>query len=150
MTQFKTRLNRRLALAIAAAGLVSVMAWGDGAKAQNRITSQEAIQSLNSTAATATRIGIDTVALRDDIVTRIKAEGTENSAGDPPVLDVLKGLPTFIVQVQFDLDSDWLRPESWVTVARIADALHHPLLAGNRFLIVGHTDARGIACTISN
>jgi OOP family OmpA-OmpF porin len=56
---------------------------------------------------------------------------------------VLKKLPQLVVQNQFDLDSDAIRPQSWVTVSRIADALHHPLVAGNRFLIVGHTDAQG-------
>ncbi len=46
-------------------------------------------------------------------------------------------------QIQFDFDSDWIRPASWETIGVIADALHHPLLLSNVFVVVGHTDAKG-------
>jgi outer membrane protein OmpA-like peptidoglycan-associated protein len=47
------------------------------------------------------------------------------------------------VQIEFDLNADTIRPESWVTVGRIADALHNPLLSGSKFAVIGHTDGRG-------
>jgi len=111
--------------------------------AQGTITYGQAIQELYRTGKSAKKIGIDTDAIRREIEARIQAEGTEDAAAAPPIAEVLSDLPNFIVQIQFDLGSDVIRPESWVTVGRIADALHHPLLASNRFLVVGHTDARG-------
>ncbi|MCP4074400.1 MAG: OmpA family protein [Hyphomicrobiales bacterium] len=112
-------------------------------QAQNRVTYSQVMQSLVTSGKTARRVGIDTGVIRQDIENHIRAEGTENAQTSFSVLDELKKLPQLIVQIQFDLDSDSIRPESWVTIGRIADALHHPLLAGNRFLIIGHTDARG-------
>lgn len=114
-----------------------------GAQAQNTLTHNQVMKSLVSNSKTARRIGIDTAAVRRDIEARIQAEGTENTQTPSPALDVLRKLPQLIVQIQFDLDADSIRPQSWVTIGKIADALRHPLLAGTRFLIVGHTDARG-------
>ncbi|BCH23042.1 OmpA family protein [Mesorhizobium sp. L-8-3] len=111
--------------------------------AQEGITYGQAIKELSQTGKSAEKVGVDTEAIRRDIQARIQADGTENATGAPPIADVLKNLPNFIVQIQFDLGSDVIRPESWVTVGRIADALHHPLLMSNRFLVVGHTDAKG-------
>jgi OOP family OmpA-OmpF porin len=111
--------------------------------AQNRITVGELMTSLNKTGSTAQKVGIDTASVRRDIQARIQAEGGENAISPPPVSEILRKLPNFIVQIQFNLDSDVIRPESWEIVGKIADALYHPLLAGNRFLIVGHTDASG-------
>jgi OmpA-OmpF porin, OOP family len=111
--------------------------------AQNRVTYGEVVQSLGASAQTAQKIGINVDQFRADIEERIRAEGGENASSPPPVSEVLSKLPNFIVQIQFNLDSDVIRPESWEVSGKIADALHHPLLRGNRFLIVGHTDARG-------
>lgn len=112
-------------------------------QAQERITYQQALQGLAQSAETAQKIGIDTDAVRQDIEARIKADGSEDAKTAPSVAAALSKLPNFIVQIQFNLDSDIIRPESWVTVGRIADALQHPLVLGDRFLIVGNTDARG-------
>jgi OOP family OmpA-OmpF porin len=124
-------------------GLLCLALMTGIAQAQNMVSFNQVIKSLSPTRNTAKRVGINTEAVRRDIEARIKAEGGENAQGQFAVLKELKKLPQLIVQIQFNLDSDVIRPESWVTVGRIADALHHPLLAGNRFLIVGHTDAQG-------
>jgi len=124
---------------VAAALSVSLSA----SNAQNRISTGQLMTSLNKSGATAKKVGIDVNAVRRDIEARIQAEGGGNATSAPPVSEVLRKLPNFIVQVQFNLNSDVIRPESCVTIGRIADALHHPLLAGNRFLIVGHTDSTG-------
>jgi len=129
-------------------GLIATIAVGlavasGPSPAQERIPYQPALQGLAQSAATAQKIGIDTDAVRQDIEARIKADGSENAKTAPSVADALSKLPNFIVQIQFNLDSDIIRPESWVTVGRIADALQHPLVLGDRFLIVGNTDASG-------
>jgi OOP family OmpA-OmpF porin len=49
----------------------------------------------------------------------------------------------FTIAVQFDFDSANIRPDSFRALGLMADALYHPYLQGYRFLIVGHTDAKG-------
>jgi OOP family OmpA-OmpF porin len=124
-------------------GLLGIAMVTNGVQAQNMVSYNQVIKSLGPTKNTAKRVGINTDAVRRDIEERIRAEGTENATRPFSALAELKKLPQLIVQIQFDLGSDSIRPESWVTIGRIADALRHPLLAGNRFLIVGHTDAQG-------
>lgn len=126
--------------------LATVFAFGAAtgqSNAQEKITYGQAIAELSQTGKSAKKVGIDTEAIRREIQASIQADGDENATGAPPIADVLKDLPNFIVQIQFDLGSDVIKPESWVTVGRIADALHNPLLLSNRFLVVGHTDAKG-------
>ena len=125
------------------AALALTMPLAASAQAQTRLTTGELTKQLNQTAENAQKVGIDVDAIRSDIEARIKADRTDNAGGPPPVADVLKGLPNFIVQIQFELNSDVITIGSWETVGRIADAMFNPLLAGDRFLIVGNTDARG-------
>lgn len=135
-------MNRKYLLTIACSlGLLSMLAVPG--HTQSRITHNQVISDLDRAGGTAQKVGIDVNALRADIEAHIQLEGTENAKAAPTVLDALKQLPNFIVQIQFDLNSDRIKPESWETMGRIADALHHPLLAGNRFLVVGNTDATG-------
>lgn len=55
----------------------------------------------------------------------------------------LDKLAQITVQIQFALDSAIIRPQSYATIGSIADALHHPILMGYRFLVVGNTDTTG-------
>lgn len=68
-------------------------------------------------------------------------------AGTPLPADwaALTGLPQLTVEINFEYNSVAIVPESYRALGLMADALHHPLLLGNRFLIVGHTDAKGDA-----
>jgi len=58
-------------------------------------------------------------------------------------LDLLSGLAQIDVQVQFALNSAIIRPESYQTIGSMADALHHPLLQGYKFVVAGNTDTTG-------
>jgi len=58
-------------------------------------------------------------------------------------LQLLDGMPQINVQIQFALNSPIIRPESYQTIGSIADALHHPLLLGSKFVITGNTDTTG-------
>jgi OmpA-OmpF porin, OOP family len=110
-----------------------------------RSTSQDphVANTIDTLGQSAQKVGIDTQAIRRDIEARIRTEGNDNAPPGATMLDSLKQLPNFIVQVDFFLNSDIVKPSSWVTVGQMADALHHPLLAGNRFLVTGHTDVTG-------
>lgn len=111
--------------------------------AQGRLSEGNILKSLQSSGQAASAAGLNVDALRRDIEKRIQVEGTENAASPPPALQALSKMPNLTVQIQFDFDSDWIRPASWETIGVIADALHHPLLLSNKFAVVGHTDAKG-------
>ena len=111
--------------------------------AQGRINEGDILKSLAGTGQAARASDLNLDALRRDVEKRIQVEGTENAASPPPVLQALAKMPNLTVQIQFDFDSDWIRPASWETVGVIADALHHPLLLSNAFAVVGHTDGKG-------
>ncbi len=117
--------------------------WLDTVSIRSNSRVAQVADTIESLGKSAQKVGINTDAIRADIEARIKAEGDVDAPQGATELDVLKQLPNFIVQVDFFLDSDVVKPNSWVTVGRMADALRHPLLAGNRFLIVGHTDVTG-------
>ncbi len=123
-------------------GVATAMLTPIASQAQSRLTVGELTRQLNQTAESAKKIGIDVDAVRRDIEARISAEGTDSAKVAPDVSQVLKNLPNFIVQIQFELNSDVISPGSWATCGRIAEAMYNPLLAGDRFLIVGNTDAR--------
>ena len=123
--------------------MLSALMFTAGLQAQTNISEGDILNSLAGTGQAARAANIDGTALRQEVEKRIQVEGTENAASPPPVLQALAKMPNLTVQIQFDFDSDWIRPASWQTVGVIADALHHPLLRGNRFLVVGHTDAKG-------
>ena len=58
------------------------------------------------------------------------------SAGEPP--------PSLSLAIQFDLNSARVRPESGAVLGNLVAALLSPDLKSNRFVIEGHTDARGM------
>ena len=61
------------------------------------------------------------------------------SATEPP--------PSLSLAIQFDLNSARVRPESGAMLGNLVAALLSPDLKSNRFVIEGHTDARGGAAS---
>ena len=61
------------------------------------------------------------------------------SATEPP--------PSLSLAIQFDLNSARVRPESGAMLGNLVAALLSPDLKSNRFVIEGHTDARGVAAS---
>lgn len=66
-----------------------------------------------------------------------------NRVGRLPLFEQLDSLAQITIAIQFDFNSARIRPDSFRAVGLMADALYHPYLQGYRFLIVGHTDAKG-------
>jgi outer membrane protein OmpA-like peptidoglycan-associated protein len=128
-----------LLLALSAGLLPSV------ANAQSNVTYGEILASLGGSGRAVQAAGVNLEALRQDITQRIinEGKGTENAASPPPVLQELASLPNLTLVIEFDFDSDRIRPQSYPAIARIADALHHPVLLGYRFMVAGHTDGKG-------
>lgn len=65
------------------------------------------------------------------------------TASPPAVATVAR--PSLSLLIQFDFDSVRVRPESRQALANLAQALQSPALAGSRFAVEGHTDAKGSA-----
>jgi outer membrane protein OmpA-like peptidoglycan-associated protein len=60
-----------------------------------------------------------------------------------PIAPELMNVPALNVDIQFDTDTPIVRPDSYQTVGRIADAMVHASLLPYSFLIVGHIEANG-------
>ena len=74
---------------------------------------------------------------------RIRSRTEPEASKRPPIAPELSSLPGFNVDIQFDTDTPIVRPESYQTMGRIADALVNAKLLPYSFLIVGHTEANG-------
>jgi OmpA-OmpF porin, OOP family len=107
---------------------------------QEAITTESMISQLAGLEANP---DVDVVALRQRVLDRVKSKVDAASLKRPPVAAELLKLPHFNVEVQFNPDSPIIRPESYRTLGRIADALYDPTLSSYGFLIVGHTESTG-------
>jgi outer membrane protein OmpA-like peptidoglycan-associated protein len=90
-----------------------------------------------------TRADIDVAALRQQAVDRIKSRADATASTRPPIAPQLLKLPQFNFDVAFDPDSSLIRPQSYQTIGRIADALSDPKLLLYTFLVIDHTAATG-------
>ena len=88
---------------------------------------------------------LDVPALRQQVTERSRMRGKNEPPPQkrPPVAPDLKQLPTFNVDIAFDVDTPIVQPESYQSVGRIADALVHSSLLPYNFLVVGHIEANG-------
>ena len=107
---------------------------------QTALTTETMINQLSGLE---TAPDIDVAALRQQVVERIKTKADGIALKRPPVAAELLKLPQLMVAIQFDPDSPIIRPPSYQTIGRIADALYDPSLLPYTFLVVGHTDATG-------
>ncbi|HET7717416.1 MAG TPA: OmpA family protein [Bauldia sp.] len=112
-----------------------MMLWWSGAAAAQGITEVEIINGLQGPPVT---IAVDPNAL----MAEVNANVGKGVAGLPN-WSRLASLTQLLVDVEFEYDSVAIVPSSYRTLGAIADALHHPLLARYKFLVVGHTDSRG-------
>ena len=120
--------------------LIGSMAPLSSARAQASATPEDWVSKL---AGLDTATDLEVAALRQQALERIKSKADGVPLQRPPVAAQLLKLPKFAVEIQFDEDSSVIRPESYRTLGRIADALYDPALLPYKFLIVGHTVATG-------
>ncbi len=83
---------------------------------------------------------IDVVALRQQTVDRVKSKADATALKRSPIAPQLLKLPRYNFEVVFDPDSSLIRPQSYQTIGRIADALADPKLLLYTFLVVDHTE----------
>jgi OOP family OmpA-OmpF porin len=112
------------------------------ARAQTAVTRDDVIAKLNHFE---TAAEIDVPALRQQVLERSKSRSKNEPPPTkrPPIAPDLTQLPTFNADIQFDVDTPIVVPDSYATVGRIADALSHSSLLPYTFLIVGHIESTG-------
>ena len=70
---------------------------------------------------------------------------TVGATSGPPPTATSEATPSLSLAIQFDLNSARVRPESGAVLGNLVAAMLSADLRSNRFLIEGHTDARGNA-----
>ncbi len=110
------------------------------AAAQTKLSRNEIINSLQGAQQ---KVDISADDLRKQALEHIEKYPGDNSTAVLPLAEKLGQLRQFNVEVTFDFDSARIKPESYETVGIMADALHTPYLMGQKFFVVGHTDAKG-------
>jgi OOP family OmpA-OmpF porin len=135
------RIRAEAWLGTLAAALFVCAAFGTSAHAQT-ITRDDIITQLNHFDSVP---ALDLPALRTQTQERSKVRSrTEPPPSKrPPIAPDLMTLPAFNADIQFDVDTPIVRPESYQTIGRIADAMVHSSLLPYTFLIVGHIEANG-------
>jgi outer membrane protein OmpA-like peptidoglycan-associated protein len=124
-----------------AAGALICAAVVTAALAQQQVNSGEMANSLAAVSSN-NRLAMTGAQMRQAVQDYIR----DNPGALPPRplnFPQLEGLTQFVVEVEFDFNSAVIKPSSYRTVGAIADALHHPLLLGYGFLVIGHTDSVG-------
>jgi OOP family OmpA-OmpF porin len=106
-----------------------------------QLSSGKLIESLQGIETTASKISA--ARLRQLAAQAVNDPSRTNRMNRPPLTDELEKLAQFTIAVQFDFNSAVIRPDSFRAIGLMADSLYHPYLQGYRFLIVGHTDAKG-------
>ncbi len=129
-------MSSRILTAFVAVALLSLPAG-----AQTKLDRNEIINSLSGLPASGH--GVTAALLRQQALDNIAQYPGDNATTALPLAAQLAKLRQFNVEIVFDFDSATIRPESYETIGLMADALHHPYLLQYRFLVIGHTDAKG-------
>jgi outer membrane protein OmpA-like peptidoglycan-associated protein len=125
-------------LVLAAAGLLAMAL--SPACAQEAPTAKTMIDTLAKLEAPS---DLDVPALRQQAAERIKTRADLNPVKRPLISRELNRLPHIDLDIQFNPDTPVIRPESYPTIGRLADALTNPALMSLTFLVVGRMDANG-------
>jgi len=122
--------------------LLPVIALAPSVRAQSAVT-RDAIVSVLDHFDTAPEIDIP--ALRQQVLERSRSRSRNEPPPQkrPPIAPELAKLSSFNVDIDFDVDTPIVRPASYETLGRLADAMVHSSLLPYSFLIVGHVNANG-------
>lgn len=119
-------------------GLALALFLGAVPASAQQITEHQLIGSLQQVAQTAPAVDVGV------LIQELNANAGRGIA-ELPSWHRLAQLPQLTVDIEFENNTVAIVPESYRTLGVIADALHHPLLRHQKFLIVGHTNATGKA-----
>ena len=130
-------MPKPLAAAFAFAFAVgAVAATGPGPAAATEADTQQMIEALMPTATRSLR----------NLVVRQKPEAVASAASAAPAAPAAAAAaPSLALSIQFEPNSARVRAASGPLLGSLVAALQSPELKGNRFIIEGHADARGVA-----
>jgi OOP family OmpA-OmpF porin len=106
--------------------------------AQVKLTTDDFVEALRASAAS---VDIDVKDIHERALERMKKPGKPQDR--PPLVEDIDKLPQLTLDIQFNSDSAIIRPESYKTLGRLAEALYHPYLLDRKFLVVAHIEATG-------
>ncbi|HXZ22106.1 MAG TPA: OmpA family protein [Pseudolabrys sp.] len=139
---YKTKENISPACQQAVADAGYEVALGPSSRSGSiNLSSGDLVSSLQGVEAAANTISASQ--LRQLVNQSLTDPSRTNRVDRPPLYEQLDSLAQITIAIQFDFNSARIRPDSFRAVGLMADALYHPYLQGYRFLIVGHTDAKG-------
>jgi OOP family OmpA-OmpF porin len=118
-----------------------VSVGGASPAGQVKIDAGEMVSALQGVEASASII--NAASLRQLVAQGMRDPSRTNRMNREPLSQQLANNAQFTIAIQFDFASARIRPDSFKAVGLMADSLYHPYLQGYRFLIVGHTDAKG-------
>jgi len=107
------------------------------------LTEGDLVESLQAVEGMPASIRVDADNVQQQINQSLRAASGATPLNQLALFQQLGKLPHFNIAIQFDFDSARIRPDSFRAIGLIADSLYHPYLQDYRFLIVGHTDAKG-------
>jgi OmpA-OmpF porin, OOP family len=123
------------------AALLVCAGLGSPARSQT-ITRDDIIKQLDRFE-TAPNLDLPALRTQTQERSRIRSRSEPPPQQRPPIAPELMNVPGLNVDIQFDTDTPIVRPESYQTVGRIADAMVNAALLPYSFLIVGHIEANG-------
>lgn len=136
-----SKSTRNISAASFGLALVSLLVGATGpASAQTALSGDQIVQTMGS-AARAAPPGLSAALIRQAVQQHMVDNPGMPITWQP--LELLNNLAQIDVQIQFALNSAIIRPESYSTIGSMADALHHPVLGGYKFVVTGNTDTTG-------
>jgi outer membrane protein OmpA-like peptidoglycan-associated protein len=125
-----------------AAPLILAAVGAHQARGQSAVTRDDIVSQLGRLD---TAPDLDIAALKQQVTERSKSRSRTEPPPQkrPPIAPALTGLPTYNVDIQFDIDTPIVRPDSYAAVGRIADAMVQASMLPYTFLIVGHIESNG-------
>jgi len=129
-------------LALLAAVVLAVTAPISPSRGQAAATRDDIVSQL-SRFDTAPELDLATLRQKTLERSRSRSRNEPEASKRPPIAPELLSPPGFNVDIQFDTDTPIVRPQSYETIGRIADALVHAKMLPYSFLIVGHIEANG-------
>lgn len=88
---------------------------------------------------------LDVTGLRQRVLdkSRSRSRNEPEPSKRPPIAPEILNLPSVNLDIHFDTDTPVVRPDSYQTLGRLADALVNATLLPYGFLIVGHSASTG-------
>lgn len=126
--------------------LALLLATGS-ARAEKVPTQQEMIDALTAPPPMRTR-GLRNLKIVQTAADSAPAAAAPAPAPEPAASEqaaAVEEAPSLSLSINFDFNSTTIRPDSAQALANLAGALRSPRLQGGKFLIEGHTDAKGRA-----